>query len=100
MQDPYKYIRQSPERHVGERKNGRGCRPCKEKETGLLSLTRKAYRIPELTDEELQDAADGYEKFSKRHDVDGDWSILRMRYFVRMAYFFGYITGRKGEDPS
>ena len=66
----------------------------------ILSVDRKAYGIPELSDAELQQAADGYEKFDKRHDVAGEWSSIRLLYFVKLAYFFGYINGKKGEDPS
>jgi len=53
-----------------------------------------------LTDEELRLVDEGYSAFSKRHDPEGDESVWRLRYFVRLAYFFGYINGKKGHDPS
>ena len=53
-----------------------------------------------MTDEELQQAGDGYDKFSKRHDPEGEFSVWKLKYFVRLAYFFGYVNGKKGKDPS
>jgi len=36
----------------------------------------------------------GWELFDEQHDASSELSIMKMRYFVRMAYFHGYIYGK------
>ena len=100
MQNTDKHLRQSIERYDGEREDGGKNNANEEKEARICSLDRKRYAIPELTDAELGQVEKGYDQFAKRHDVAGDESIIRMRYFVRIAYLFGFINGKRGKDPS
>ena len=53
-----------------------------------------------MTDAELEQLEVGYGDFSKKHDPEGEFSIWKLKYFVRLAYFFGYVNGKKGKDPS
>ena len=53
-----------------------------------------------MTDAELKEVDDGYAAFSKRHGPEDEQSVWKLKYFVRLAYFFGYINGKKGKDPS
>jgi len=47
-----------------------------------------------LTDEQLEDMNLGWELFDEQYDTSTELSVIKMRYFVRMAYFHGYTYGK------
>jgi len=42
----------------------------------------------------------GWESFDARHKTGEELSVIKLRYFARLAYFFGYHCGKHGKDPT
>jgi hypothetical protein len=95
MQDINKHLRQGIERNSCVCKDGGVSVPKEEVKTWLCCTKGEAKLvIPELTDSELEDMNLGFKYFDEQYDTSSELSVMKMRYFVRMAYFHGYIYGK------
>ena len=95
MQDIDKHLRQSIERNSRFCEDGGECDTKEEGKAWIRSIEREErLDIPELTDEQLEDMNLGWELFDEQYDVSSELSVIKMRYFVRMAYFHGYTYGK------
>ena len=95
MQDIDKHLRQSIERNPSLCENGRECDTKEESKAWVRTIEREErLDIPDLTDDQLEDMNLGFELFDEQYDTSSELSVMKMRYFVRMAYFHGYIYGK------
>ena len=95
MQNTDKHLRQSTKRNSCVCKDGGECDTEEEGKAWIRSIEREeGLEIPELTDEQLEDMNLGWELFDEQYDASSELSVMKMRYFVRMAYFHGYIYGK------
>ena len=100
MQDTNKHLRQSIELNLSLCENGGDGIPQEGVEARLCPSVREGWLIKELTEDEYGEVEKGWESFEKKHDTGGELSVIRLRYFARLAYFFGYHCAKHGKDPT